>query len=179
DRKAVEKALKDALEESNTRVNTQMAGELRWLELQLADSTTIQEKNFAVRITASLAAHPGREAFNLADLKMSSNPETDFSVPDKLPQYPDMTPQIADVARVAAANGVTIYALQPDVPLELANPGGASTRPTLTPLQIDPARNTVRPLPPQHSLSDNFFGLILDNTQITMETLTEKTGGKW
>jgi len=214
DQKAVEKALRGALEESNTRVNTQMAGELRWLELQLADSTTIQEKNFAVRIysdiarrrveqrlgqiraisaslgasegkkvlvlvTASLAAHPGREAFNLADIKMSSNPETDFSVPDKLPKYPDMTPQIADVARVAAANGVTIYALQPDVPLELANPGGASTRPTLTPLQIDPARNTVRPLPPQHSLSDNFFGLILDNTQITMETLTEKTGGKW
>lgn len=214
DQKAVEKTLKHALEESNTRVNTQMAGELRWLELQLADSTTIQEKNFAVRIysdiarrrveqrlgqiraisaslgategkkvlvlvTASLAAHPGREAFNLADLKMTSNPEVDFSVPDKLPQYPDMTPQIDDVARGAAANGVTIYVLQPDVPLELANPGGASTRPTLTPMTIDPARGTFRPLPPQHSLSDNFFGLILDNTQITMESLAEKTGGKW
>lgn len=210
DQKAIEKALRGALEESNTRVNTQMAGELRWLELGLADSSTLQEKNFTVRIyadiarrrveqrlgqiraavaslaasegkkvlvliTASLAAHPGREAFNLADIKMGSNPEKDFEVPGSLPKYPDLTPQIDDLGRVAAASGVTIYALQPDVPLELANPGGASTRRQMT--QIDPS--TSRPLPPQHSLSDNFFGLILDNTQTTMESLAEKTGGKW
>ena len=209
DQKAIEKALRKALEESNTRTNTQMAGELRWLESNLAMSSTLQEKNFAVRIysdiarrrveqrlgqiraligsvaategkkilvlmTASLPAHPGREAFNLADIKMGSNPATDKEVPGSLPQYPDMTGLIADIGRMAAAAGVTMYMLQPDVPLELANPGGEKTR-QLT--SIEP--QTGRPMPPQHSLSENFFGLILDNTEITMASLAEQTGGGW
>ncbi len=209
DPKAIEKAIKDILAASDVRTNTQMATEMRWLNQQLALASTLQEKNFVVRVysdqarrrveqrlgrlravvgslagvegkkvlvllTASLAAHPGREAFNLADIKMGSNPEVDNEVPGRLPDYPDLTPQINAVGQLAAANGVTIYALQPDVPLELAAPGAMGTR-QLTAL----SPQTGRPLPPQHSLSDNFFGLVLDNTEITMTALAEKTGGRW
>lgn len=219
---AIEKTLRAALEESNVRTNTQMAGEIRWLELQLLDSGTVQEKNFTVRvyadmarrrveqrigqlravigslssaegkkvlivIAASLPAYPGREAFNLSDIKMSSNPETDNEVPGSLPKYPDLTPQLRDLARVAAASGVTMYMLQPDVPLELANPGSMPTTrslqspggmPTRRPLTVvDP--QSGRPTPPQHSLSENFFGLVLDNTQPALQSLAEGTGGRW
>jgi len=212
DTRAIEKALQTALEESNTRANTQMAGELRWLETQLADSATLQEKNFTVRlyadtarrrvlqrlgqlravigsmsgsegkkvmvvITASLAAQPGREAFNLTDMRFTSQPEIDNEVPGEMPSYPDLTPEIDDLGRVAAANGVTLYMLQPDVPLELGLPGGTATRRPLT--ALNPADRNFRPLPPVHSLSENFLGLILDNTQRTMTSLAEKTGGRW
>ena len=212
DTAAIEKTLRAALEESNTRANTQMAGELRWLDHQLADSATLLEKNVAVKlyadtarrrilqrlgqlraivgslsgsegkkvlvvVTASLAAQPGREAVNLADLKLTSHPEIDNEVPGRIPTLPDLRPEIDDLARVAAAGGVTMYMLQPDVPLELATPGGNSARRQLTP--INAADRQFRPMPPAHSLSDNFFGLVLDNTQVTMTSLAEKTGGRW
>ena len=210
DQKAIEAALRKVMAESDTRTDTQTARELRFLQLQLADSSTLIEKNFAVRVyadiarrrveqrlgqlrslvaslgktegkkvlvlmTASLAAYPGREAFNLADVKMGSNPEVDAEVPGSLPSFPDLTPQIRELGHVAAANGVTIYALQPDVPLELAIGGGEQSRRQLT--QVAPS--TGRPMPPAHSLSENFFGLILDNTETTMVSLAETTGGRW
>jgi VWFA-related protein len=210
DKAVVEKAIRSALEASNTRANTQMAGEMHWLESQLADSSTVIEKNFAIRIyadtarrrieqrlgqiralvaslsgregkkilvlvTASLAAQPGKEVFNLSDVKLTNNPEVDKELPGKIPGFPDLTPQINELARTAATNGVTIYALQPDVPLELAIPGGNAPRRQLT--SIDP--RTSRPMPPVHALSENFFGLVLDNTQLTIQSLAEKTGGRW
>jgi len=213
DHRAIEKTLRAALEASHVRANTRMAAELMFLDTQLADSSTVQEKHFAIHlyadiarrrieqrlgqllaligslsgvegkkvlvlITASLAAQPGREALNLSDYKFENNPTVD---PENAPQFPrmaDLQPRIDDLGRIAAANGVTIYALQPDVPLQLATGHGASevaTRRTLS--NVDP--RSSRPQRPQHSISNNFMGFVLDNTEITMRSLAERTGGRW
>jgi VWFA-related protein len=221
DKKAIEETIRAALEASNTRADTRMARELMFLETQLANSSTVQEKHFAIRLytdiarrrveqrlgqllaivgslsgvegkkvlvlaTASLAAQPGREAINLTDYKLENNPSVDAENAAQPIKFPDLTPRINDLGRIAAANGVTIYSLQPDVPLQMAagrsasdtqTSGGPGLTGRRTLSNIDPASS--RPQRPAHSLSENFFGLVLDNTEITMKSLAETTGGKW
>ncbi|HEX2121236.1 MAG TPA: VWA domain-containing protein [Thermoanaerobaculia bacterium] len=193
DLKAIEQSLREVLEESNTRTNTRMAAEVVFLDNQLATSSTVQEKHYAIRLygeiarrrveqrlgqllavigslsgiegkkvlvlaTASLAAQPGREAINLSDYRFENNPVIDPENAAVLPKnMPDLQPRIDDLGRIAGANGVTIYALQPDVPLQLAAGRGVgdSTTPAGTTRRdlsnIDP--RTSRPQRPQHTLS--------------------------
>ncbi|HEX2121238.1 MAG TPA: VWA domain-containing protein [Thermoanaerobaculia bacterium] len=206
DRNAVEKALRAAVEENHTRVDTQAAAELRFLELQLADSASRQERQFARRqyadmvrrrveqrlgqirslvaslagtegrkvlvlMTASLAARPGEEASDVDDQSM-----TEGEVGATLTAFRDLSPAIADLGRVAAASGVTIYSIQPDVPLEYITPGREAARRQLSITSANPAtpRRTVRAV-----LPTNIFNKLLDNTQATMASLAETTGGRW
>jgi len=192
------------LDENGTRVNTQAANELRFLELQLADSDSRQERKFVRRmyadaarrrteqrlgqlralvssfagtegkkvvvlVTTSLSAQPGWEARDLDDTAI-----TDNDVAGALVTFVDLQPIIDDLGRVAAANGVTIYTLQPDVPTEFAVPGRESPRPRLQTMAASPTQpNRVRAV-----LPSNIGHALIDNTQVTMKSLAEKTGGR-
>ena len=200
--------LSTALKDTATRIDTQQAAELRFLELQLADSATRQEQQFARRMyadmvrrrveqrlgqlralvasfagvegkkvlvlmTTSLAAEPGREARDPEDIDVT--PATENEVPTRITSYVDLRPQIDDLGRLAAMNGVTIYSLHPDVPMEYVTPGREAPRRRLTRQMAGavqaPAQRVVLP--------SNLFNAQIANTETTIATLAEKTGGKW
>lgn len=192
------------LAENGTRVDTQAASELRFLELQLADTDSRQERKFVrkmyadaarrrteqrlgqlralvssfagtegkkvvVLVTTSLASQPGLEARDPDDTAI-----TDNDVAGALMAFVDLQPMIDDLGRIAAANGVTIYTLQPDVPTEFAVPGRESPRPRLQATSASPIQpNRVRSVLPA-----NIGHTLIDNTQVTMKSLAEKTGGR-
>ncbi|HEX8255701.1 MAG TPA: VWA domain-containing protein [Thermoanaerobaculia bacterium] len=83
----------------------------------------------------------------------------------------DYTTRIADIARAAAANGVTIYALEPDVTnlIGTGRRGGAEHATKRGGDGVDP--NQVLP--------HDFQTDLLTNSAMTLTSLTEKTGGRW
>jgi VWFA-related protein len=133
----------------------QRLGQLRSLVASMSGS---DGKKVLVLVTSSLSAQPGREAYDPEQLLTEQNTDDGRGL---VPEYRDFRPQIDELARTAAVNGVTIYALQPDVQLELAAGMGAATRTGNTNL---PAR---------------IFSDTLTNNELTMHALAEKTGGKW
>jgi VWFA-related protein len=203
---AVVRALQSALDATATRVDTQGQNELRNLELQLADSSTKQERQFARRMYAdatrrrveqrlgqlraligsfagtegkkilvlvgtSLPAEPGREVSDPADRAVSG--ATNEEVPTTMQTFFDLRPQIADLANTAAANGVVIYTLQADIPMEYVVPGREAPRPRLLrqmPGAIVPNQTAVMP--------DQVFQSLITGTETTMTALAEKTGGR-
>ena len=80
----------------------------------------------------------------------------------------DFREQIANIARTAAAEGVVIYALEPEVPLQLNFTRGADSPP-------DPMQEgtSVPVVPPE------MFNQLLTYQGETLTSMTEKTGGKW
>jgi hypothetical protein len=139
-----------------------------------------------------LTAKPGSEAWDQAEmlgaiLPTPPEPPLDrggdsrgprivdsgsYSEPDdpertQRPVIRDYTSVIQEVARSAAAAGVTIYALEPDVSLDVA-----VRQNTAIPLKgglPDPALQ----LPPA------FQSDFLQNAEVTLATLTKTTGGQW
>jgi VWFA-related protein len=86
----------------------------------------------------------------------------------------DFRKEIADLARTAAADGVTIYALEPEVPQMLAVTRGADSR-TLGSTLIDgPKQVYGREVVPSQMLND-----LLHYSGESLTSLTETTGGKW
>ena len=125
-----------------------------------------------------LSAKPGSEAWDFAETLGAIDPVTmqgdgaDDIERTYHPVLHDLTSQIHEIGRTAAANGVTIYALEPDVPLELNVRGSASV-----PAEADrlgtfgPAKSME--LPP------GFHADTLQNSEVTLASLTETTGGRW
>jgi VWFA-related protein len=81
----------------------------------------------------------------------------------------DYSEDISDIGRVAAANGVTIYAIEPDVPHKISPRGDAAL----------PGRASTGRQPNKFDLPVGFQADLLQNSAATLTTLTEKTGGKW
>lgn len=143
-------------------------------------------KKVVILVAMGLSTKPGSEAWDLAELlRMNVMADADFNavVPDELdvaqdresgfnPIIHDLTKPIADIARSAAANGVTIYALEPDVPLELSVRGAASIPPVAT-------RGGQSRADPRAELQPAFQMDLLQNAAATLTSLTEKTGGRW
>lgn len=166
-------------------------GQLRALTSSL---TGVEGKKIIVLVAMGLTARPGSEAWDHAEMLGAIGPAPTeqpldraddsrgarivdtgvYSEPDdpERTQHPvirDYTADIQEVARSAAAAGVTIYALEPDVPLDLATrqnvsipnkPGGGLPDPALQ-------------LPP------SFQSDFLQNAEVTLATLTKTTGGQW
>ncbi|HEX7832489.1 MAG TPA: hypothetical protein VF787_22715, partial [Thermoanaerobaculia bacterium] len=82
---------------------------------------------------------------------------------------------IADIGRSAAANGVTIYAVEPDVHLELMVRGnaGVTSRAGTRGGGGHFGPDTSRDL--QQAIHID----MLNNSAMTLQSLSEKTGGKW
>jgi VWFA-related protein len=157
-------------------------GQLRALTTSLG---SIEGRKILVLVTMGLSAVPGSEGrsleqemnlpvdrgFNEAgdELDAATHPER----PDKITRNALGT--IDDIARSAAAYGVTIYALEPDVHLELMARGSASV-----PVKAGPRSggghfgpDTSRDLPSSMHMD------LMQNSAATLTSLSEKTGGRW
>jgi VWFA-related protein len=138
----------------------------------------IEGKKVLVLLTASLAATPGldsaqsQEEAAAGSLAPSVESMMAFGsggqhVPEEGRDWFDLRPLLADIGRTAAANGVTIYGMQPETPLDLAVGEASST-------QRGGARGSTG-----SSSSGRSFSGELASTQITFETLANETGGGW
>jgi VWFA-related protein len=82
--------------------------------------------------------------------------------------------EIADLARTAAADGVTIYALEPEVPQILAVTRGADSKSLGSTLLDDTRQVYGREVVPSQMLND-----LLHYGGESLTSLTETTGGSW
>jgi VWFA-related protein len=150
----------------------QRLGSLRALVASLAG---MEGKKVVVLISSSLAAMPGLEEAareQAAVVESFGRPVVSVGAPGTFINSDaaastigsivyDLRPLIADLGRTAAASGITIYPLQPDVPLDLIAPGSVETR------------NNSR-----YRTADS-YATVLTNNQMAMVSLAETTGGRW
>jgi VWFA-related protein len=155
-------------------------GQLRALTSSLGE---LPGKKVVILVSMGLSTQPGIEAWSLAELLHATSVMDDSVIPDEMavadnPNGPDtpilhnMTNAIAEIANGAAANGVTIYALEPDVPLTLSVRGAAAV-PAVA-MRSGQSRADSR-----IELQPAFENDLLQNAASTLSSLTEKTGGKW
>jgi VWFA-related protein len=131
----------------------------------------VEGRKVLVLITYGISAVPGRDAFTQDDLLAMMGPErsnTDWS------RMVDLNPAIDELARTAAANGVTIYAVEPEQPYGLfelrtsaSKPKGYTSGPGGGHAGVEQGLGV-----------QNMYELMHFQAQ-TMTSLTEKTGGKW
>jgi VWFA-related protein len=157
-------------------------GQLRALTSSLG---SIEGRKILVMVTMGLGAVPGSEGRSL-EQEMSLPVEKAFdevedgSDDSKRLDRPDSITRnhlriIDDIGRSAAANGVTIYALEPEVHLELLSRGSASV-----PVRAGPRSggghfgpDLSRDVPASMHID------LLQNSAATLNSLSEKTGGRW
>ncbi len=157
-------------------------GQLRALTSSLG---SIEGRKIVVMVTMGLGAEAGSEArsleqeMNLPVEKGFDEAETGADDYQRLDRPDSITRNylrtIDDIARSAAANGVTIYALEPDVHLELMSRGsasvpvGAGTRSGGSHFGSDSSKD----------ISGSMHIDLLNNSAATLNSLSEKTGGRW
>jgi VWFA-related protein len=165
-------------------------GQVRALTSSLAG---VEGKKIVILVATGLTARPGSEAWDHAEMLgaiaqvptdvapldreddsrgpriVDTGEYTGPNDPDRTqhPVIPDYTSSINEIARNAAANGVTIYALEPDVPLDVATRGNVAT----------PMKNGLPD--PAADLPRTFQSDFLQNAEVTLATLTKTTGGQW
>lgn len=148
---------------SNGRVE-QRLGQLRSIVGALAE---LPGRKAVVLITESLSATPGYEAFAndpsaIGTTALDSVQSTLALAGPSNPDWYDQRPAIAEIARTASTNGVTIYGLQPEVGSALAAPGSTETR---------RGNRTM--------LNQTFLSDTMTATEMTLSTLSDLTGGTW
>jgi VWFA-related protein len=148
-------------------------GQIRALTSSLG---SIEGRKILVMVTMGLGSVPGSEARSLEQElgldELSSGDGDDFSrlvKPEVITR--SSLNAIDDIARSAAANGVTIYALEPEVHLELLSRGAASV----------PVRSIGGTAGPdlRKDVSTSMNVDLLQNSAATLTSLSEKTGGRW
>jgi VWFA-related protein len=152
------------------RVEQRLGG----LRALVASMAGLEGKKVLVLVTSSLAAMPGlddasQERVELVEsfgrsvgegaagtfIQSEAGPST------IVPSVYDLRPLIEDLGRTAAASGITIYPLQPDVPLEIVTPGSVESRANL------------------RTSNTQSYASTLQNNEMTMVSLAETTGGRW
>jgi VWFA-related protein len=146
-------------------------GQLRALTSSLG---SIEGRKILVMVTMGLGSVPGSEARSLEQElgldELSAGDGDDFSrlvKPERITG--SSLNAIDEIARSAAANGVTIYALEPEVHLELLTRGAASVPVKLSGDGPDRRKD----------LSASMNVDLLQNSAATLTSLSEKTGGRW
>jgi VWFA-related protein len=151
-------------------------GQLRALTSSLGG---IQGRKILVMVTMGLGSVPGGEVrsmeqeFGLDELGDELDDATQSLRSDVI-TYNWMS-AIDEIARAAATNGVTIYALEPEVHLSLLTRGSASI-----PARAGPRRggenfgpDLIQDIPASMHVD------LLQNSAATLNSLSEKTGGRW
>lgn len=172
-------------------------GQLRALTSSLAAE---EGRKILVVVTAGLSIKPGNEAIPF-EQELGIAPEAGFASPDDMvggglsaePEAAagrfddggrvdrsgvvtrDHRGQLDDIARTAAANGVTIYAVEPELRLDLGVRGGASVRGAAGPVRLGGHYGPDR----MRDLLSDMQSDLLGNSAATLDVLTETTGGKW
>ncbi|HEX7151007.1 MAG TPA: VWA domain-containing protein [Thermoanaerobaculia bacterium] len=120
-------------------------------------------KKSIIMMTESLPAVAGRDLFPLAFGGFESGDCSGFR-PDC--GVVDLRPIIRDIAEEASSNGITIYAMQPEYSFGISAPGpSADARPRLA------SQQNLR--------TQRYFSRTVEDTQESLEILTERTGGAW
>jgi VWFA-related protein len=152
-------------------------GQLRALTSSLG---SIEGRKILVMVTMGLGSVPGSEVRSLEqELGLDEVLSDDGDDAARLTKPEVITRRsldaIDDIARSAAANGVTIYALEPEVHLELLSRGAASV-----PVRAGPS-STGRNMGPdlRKDVSTSMHVDLLQNSAATLTSLSEKTGGRW
>jgi VWFA-related protein len=157
-------------------------GQLRALTASLGG---IEGRKILVMVTMALGVRPGSESWTL-EREMNLPDETPFDEPDsgygdakRLDRSDvvtrDWSGAIDDIGRAAAANGVTIYSLEPDLRLDLTPRGSAAVPVKAGSLRLgqhygpDANRDVVY----------SMYMDIMQNSAVTLTSLSEKTGGRW
>jgi VWFA-related protein len=196
DRDALHTALRAALQESRRRFDSPVANEQRLNAIRLEHMQGQQARRLAARqnaadtrrrveqrlgslrtIVTSMSEMPGRKMLILVSESMPAEPGKElFSIAvepsvgtafmDVPAAYTDndwvsLKPVIDEIARTAGESGITIYTLQPELGVSAMAPGDVGTRDGPAP------RSNLGPM------------LALVNTETTLSTLAEKTGGKF
>jgi VWFA-related protein len=129
----------------------------------------IEGRKVIIILTDGLPSIPGRIGIEAIDQMRLG---VDRQVTEWGPMG-DFNPLIDELGRTAAANGVTIYALEPQVPLAKGLKGHAAASNVEVVSQTD-AERLARPVVP----SDTYGELMHFRAQ-TLRSLAEKTGGEW
>lgn len=164
-----------------TRVSRRVNGTLRTLLGFVGSLADVPGKKVIVVISASLTAEPGREAFTIESEKeirdaarasaqpgFTPAPETSrdiFGESLSKSGWMDLKPMIREIGATAAANGITIYSVQPDMGIHVAPPGGFSDR------HSGGGRGSIGVSQYQREISEG--------TATTLGTLADLTGGKF
>ena len=170
----------------------QRLGHLRAIVTAAGD---VSGRKVLVLVTESLPLEPGKEAFmarvdSVSERAFDGGSEdtafgdwsliTDFRSVD----WFNLAPLVEEIARNAATNGITIYAVQPEYGMGMLAPGGdiGATTPGREAWNDPRVHQTVRrastPIPGtmgNYTMVDHRA----TNTEGTLRRLTETTGGTW
>jgi VWFA-related protein len=149
------------------KVRQRVEQRLANLRAVIATLAPVEGRKVLVAISESLAAEPGKEFFvqndrqlKIAEMSLDAGPGGMYTmsagnVPgDFRADYVNLRPAIDELARTAAANGITIFSLQPEMDLRVAPEGEGAV-----PLSM--------------------VQLASGNSKYTLNSLAEKTGGKF
>jgi VWFA-related protein len=129
-----------------------------------------EEAKIASGYTGPQEGTPGRLSSMLADVK-AFGPQSTWEGMNRA-RGGDFKTMIDNFARTAAAEGVTIYALEPEVPLMLDISRGADSATEGSTL----LGNDVRA---RYTMPPELIGELLHHEGDTLTSMTEKTGGRW
>jgi VWFA-related protein len=165
------------------RAEARVKQRLSQLRALVGSLAAVEGRKILVVITSGLPSSPGRDAIDfLAQMGMGPNPmQTEWGVPS------DFRPFIDELARTAAANGVTIYALEPEAPLSVGVQ--QKTASSVTTTTVNRERSTFPGIASSKPASLHVGGQniappgMIDELQHyageTLTSLAERTGGKW
>jgi VWFA-related protein len=158
-------------------------GQLRALTSSLG---RVEGRKILIMVTEGIPSEPGSEVRSmeqtsglpveggLVQLDEGSDDYTLLQSNDRITRNYQRT--IDDIARSAAANGVTIYALEPNVHLELAAARGSAS----TPSKKGAASGGGHFGPDySRSLPTTLQTDLMQNSAATLDSLSGRTGGKW
>ncbi len=157
----------------------QRLGQLRAL---IGSMAGVEGRKVIVLITSGLPSNPGRSAgvdpmrFGPANPMQVGN-ETRDAMDQPLKDWEhtvgDFTPLIDELGRTAAANGVTIYALEPEVPL------GVAARRITAGSGTKGSTDTGEHVSGQEIVPSEMYGDLNHFRTQTLRSLSERTGGRW
>ncbi|MEA2489463.1 MAG: hypothetical protein QOH21_1255 [Acidobacteriota bacterium] len=157
-----------------TTIKRRVEQRLGSLSALVASMAGLEGKKVLVLVTSSLAAMPGLDDASQERVELVESfgrvvgegapgtfIESEVGPSTITPSVYDLRPLIQDLGRTAAASGITIYPLQPDVPLEVLAPGAVESRAN------------------RRTTNTQSYSSMLQNNEMTMVSLAETTGGRW
>jgi len=149
--------------------SSQRLGQLRALVASMAG---IEGRKVLVVLTNGIPSMPAKKGMTFGYRPLDIQQPLDLPV-GEWGQLGDLTPLIDELGRTAAANGVTIYALEPEVPLDVAVrrvTAGSNAKQSV----MAGGHARVEEIVPSDT-----FGDIMHFRGQTLRSLTERSGGKF
>jgi VWFA-related protein len=158
------------------RVGDRVQQRLGQLRALIGSMAGVEGRKVIVLITSGLPSIPGRSA-GMDPMRFGPNGDPKRVALDRpvteWGQVGDLNPLIDELARTAAANGVTIYALEPEVPLDVAvrRVTAGSKSASSAELEDHARAEVIVPV--------DMFGEMMHYRAQTLRSLSERTGGRW